>query len=133
MGATVLTAALTLAAALWLTPTGEPAINGRATYYSPGLMEQVASNRGMNLADYAGGVALNRRADLGRTVWIIHDGKEYGPFKVIDCARQGADFEERERRGLVVEVSWQQGVEWHMLGPVPVRVLFAAPEPEGAF
>jgi len=128
----LLATALTLAAALWSTPTSDPVVEGKATYYSPGLMEQVAVNRGIDLAGYAGGVALNRRADLGRVVWLEHSGQVSGPYLVVDCAQRGAHFEERERRGLVVEVSFEQGMAWGMMGPVPVQVLFGAPDPPGA-
>ncbi len=44
----------------------------------------------------------------------------------------GAHYEERERRGLIIEVSWEQAQAWNMLGPVKVRVLFVPPDPPGA-
>jgi hypothetical protein len=127
-----LIAALSLAAALWSTPTSDQALDGRATYYSQGLMEQVAANRGMSLEGYAGGVALNRAADLRRTVWLEYQGDITGPYLVVDCAQRGAHYEERERRGLIAEVSFEQAGAWHMLGPTDVRVLFSLPDPPGA-
>lgn len=120
---------LALLTALWMTPTDAPSIDGMATYYAPGLMQAVADNRGMDLSHYRGGVALNRAADLGRTVWLEHDGKIDGPFLVVDCARQGVHFNDRESRGHVLEVDYRQARDWRMVGagPIPVRVWFELP------
>lgn len=128
--------ALLLAATLWATPTDAQAIDGLATYYAPRLMERVAANRGMDLTHYAGGVALNRAGDLGRTVWLEHKGAITGPYLVVDCARRGEHFESRERKdhdgqALIVEVRYRLAREWRMVGPVPVRVWFELPEQEG--
>lgn len=79
---------------LWNTPTPTDTIHGRAAYYDPGLMEQVAVNRGYIahatgypafLADnnLAGMVALERAADVGRTVWIRRHA-----YLVADCRAQ---------------------------------------------
>ena len=123
--------ALLLAATLWATPTDADVIDGMATYYAPRLMQTVADNRGMDLTYYAGGVALNRAGDLGRTVWLERDGRVLGPMLVVDCARRGKHFDDRESRGYVLEVSYRQAREWRMAGPVPVRVWFELPEQEG--
>ena len=119
-----------LAAALWTVPTADSYIDGKATYMVPGLMEQVAENRGRSLAGYAGGVALNRAGDLGRLVWLEWaDGAVNGPYLVVDCARR-EHFEERERQRLIVEVDAQTAWlrEFYRVGPVPVRVWFIRPE-----
>ena len=124
-----------LAAAMllpWSDPTPGPYLDGKATYYNVRLMEEVAANRGMALGNHAGFVAMNRAGDLGRSVWIEHDGQMSGPFLVVDVAQDGAHYQAREERGHVVEVSWEQAQEWGMRGPVKVRVHFMAPEPEGA-
>jgi len=128
--------AILLAATLWATPTDAQAIDGLATYYAPRLMQTVAANRGMDLTHYAGGVALNRAGDLGRTVWLEHKGVITGPYLVVDCARRGEHFESRERKdhgdnkdqALVVEVRYRLAREWRMAGPVPVKVWFELPE-----
>lgn len=124
----------------WMEATPADYVEGMATYYAPGLMERVAAFRGIDLEGYAGGVALNRAGDLGRSVWVewvnpaTKRTERIGPLKVVDCAQRGAHFEERERANLVVELSFEQGAAWGMLGPIPVTVWFRWPggEPEGA-
>ena len=117
----------------WNEPTPGIYLDGKATYYGPGVMEQVAANRDMDLDGAIGFVALNRAGDLSRLVWLERNGIVAGPYRVADCAQEGAHYEERERRGLIVEVSWEQGQRWKMRGPVPVRVWLIDPrEPEGA-
>lgn len=125
--------ALLLAAAIWATPTDAQAIDGLATYYAPKMMQTVADNRGMDLTHYAGGVALNRAGDLGRTVWLEHAGEISGPYLVVDCSRRGEHFDDRESRGYVLEISYCLAREWRMvgIGPAPVKVWFELPEQEG--
>ena len=119
--------------ALWAQPTEAASIAGLTTYYSPGVMQTTADNRGMDLTHYAGGVALNRAGDLGRTVWLEHEGEISGPYLVVDCARRGVHFESRERKdkngmALIAEVDYRLARTWHMAGPVPVKVWFELPE-----
>lgn len=126
-------AVLTLWAALWTVPTSDASVQGLATYYAPGLMEEVAANRGMGglPAGYVGMVALNRMGDLRRSVWLEREGEVTGPYRVVDCAGRGDHFEDRERRRLVVEVAYELGQAWGMQGPVPVVVHFEPPTPAG--
>jgi hypothetical protein len=128
-------AGLSMWAALWTIPTSEPSIAGWTTYYAPDVMEQVAANRGMDLTGYAGGVALNRRGDLGRKIWIRWgDGTVEGPFLVVDCAAR-QDYPARETAGLVLEVDAQTArrSRFFGIGPVPVVVHFVYPlDPENA-
>jgi len=100
-------------------------LEGRATYYAPGLMETVAANRGYDLDGYLGGVALNRKGDLGRAVWLEWDNAVEGPFLVVDCAQE-RHYHLREEQNRVVEVDaatarrhWGYGV-----GPAPVKGYF---------
>ena len=124
-----------MAAALWTVPTGEVVLEGKATHYSAEKMAATLAYRRVSLAGYVGPVVLNRRGDLWRKVWLEwEDGLVEGPFLVVDCAQRGVHYEERVRKGLVVEVSEEQaarrGFAWW--GPVPVRVWFADPRgPEG--
>ena len=122
--------------ALWTIPTAEPSITGRATHYAAGLMELVAATRELSLAGYAGGVALNRRGDLRRQVWLDwRDGSTDGPYLVVDCA-QRHHFADREASDLVVEVDYQTADARGFAGlaPVPVVVHFQQPhaDPKGA-
>lgn len=126
---TNLTAALAVTVALWTVPTSEPHLDGLATYYSPGLMEQVAVNRGMDLTGYHSGVALNRAGDLRRTVWLTWpDGQVTGPHLVIDCAQRN-HYATRESQRRIVEVAAElaQEIGFYRVGPHPVRVLFRQP------
>lgn len=107
----------------WSSPTQAPVISGEATFYAPGVMATVARNRGVSLDGRVGGVALNRKGDLGRDVWLEVNGRMYGPFLVIDCAQQG-HYKDRERLGRVVEVSGRQARKWGMRGPIKVKVWF---------
>jgi len=111
----------------WSQPTEVESLEGYATYMNPGMMNTVIDNRGLSWAD---GVALNRAGDLGRTVWIVwDDGSVTGPLPVVDCAQEN-HYLERERQGRVVEVSARLAKEknFYRVGPVPVTVLFEAPE-----
>lgn len=117
------------AAALWAIPTSDETIAGLATYYAPNVMEAVAVNRGMSIAGFRGGVALNRAGDLGRTVWLEHAGEIIGPYRVVDCARRGVHFEDRLSKGYIVEVDYRVARDWGIVGvgPAPVKVHFELP------
>ena len=117
--------ATVLAVALAWSSRSPETLDGQVTYYSPGLMQQVAENRGLSLEGYAGGVALNRRGDLGRVVWLEFDGAIDGPFLVVDCARR-EHYESREQRSRVVEVDAQTAMRRGFYGvrPVSVKVFF---------
>jgi hypothetical protein len=114
---------------------------GEATYYAPGIMEQVWARRVRwgdvgDCADCIGAVALLDQADLGKRVWVtappseaFPDGDTVGPLLVVDCAR-AADRERLRRRGWVVDLPWWIALRWKALaGPVePVTVTFAEPD-----
>ena len=110
----------------WSVPTEEPVVCGKAKYYSPELMDEVASNRGLNTAGYVGIVALMPRGDLGREVWLEKDGRLLGPYLVVDCA-QRKHYNRRVRQGDVAEVSFEQATMWNMTGPEEICVWFALP------
>ena len=97
-------------------------MQGMATYYAPGLMREVAEYRGMDAPLL---VALNRKGDLGRTVWVRKGGVVYEAL-VVDCAQEG-HFADREVQGRVLEVPYWLAMEWGMRGPVPVSVHFRRP------
>jgi len=110
------------------------ALAGQATYYSDGLMEQVAANRGMDLTGYVGGVALNHPDNLGDQVWLLWplEGQLTGPHLVVDCAA-AQHIAEREARGYVVEVDARTArrIGFYGVGPHPVVVLFERPAWDG--
>jgi hypothetical protein len=122
-------------AVLWNTPTEESQITGIATYNN--RMATVAYNRGHipDPLDYqlwldeeglVGTVALNRRADLGRRVWIDGPLGFEGPFLVIDCA-QLRHLKRRLQLERTVDVDHITGERWNMQKPIPVTVHFQDP------
>lgn len=118
-----------LAAALWTVPTSDDELSGLATYMNPGKIEAAAARMGRSLDGVAGGVALNRKGDIGRLIWIERAGSYYGPYRVVDCAQSGAHYETREAQRRVVEVSFELAEEWGIvgIGPTPVKVFFTNP------
>lgn len=134
----MVTALLVVLALLdWWQPSPEQVKAGFATYYDPGVMARVATNRGYidRPAEYrdwlgregvVGAVALNRAGDLGRTVWIEGPEGFDGPFLVADCA-QLSHYPGRQERERVVEVDWDTAVHWGIAGPVRVWIWFVDP------
>lgn len=105
---------------------------GLATYYNPGIMEQVLSYR---LAardidpcpECVGTVALLRAGDIGRRVWLQPpDGDPVGPFLVVDCARR-EDVPPLLDRNWVVDVSYEVGQYWGMNRPLDDVIVFEDP------
>ena len=114
----------------WVGPTDLPA-SGNATYYSDGLMESVAEYR-LGIGDVVsckecvGYVAMMRKGDIGRKIWLNYQGRISGPWLVVDCA-DPRDFPSVLKREIVVEVSYALAQEWEMAGPVSVTVLERPP------
>ncbi len=105
---------------------------GLATYYNPGVMEQVL---GYRLAagdidpcpECVGQVALLRAGDIGRRVWLQPPGGDpVGPFLVVDCARR-QDVQPLLDRNWVVDVSFEVGQYWGMLRPLDGVIVFEDP------
>ena len=113
---------------LWSQPTQADRIDGYATYYSPGLMRTVAENRHLDLSRFKGGVALNRKGDLGRVVWLEFDGELYGPFLSVDCSQE-IHYNNREAAGYIAEVpAWlAKEIGFYEYGPYPTTVHFTFP------
>ena len=112
-------------------------VAGSATYYNPGIMDEVYRNRlawGQiaPCAECVGYVALLDADMIGQRVYLQRDGKPpEGPFLAIDTAAAGhrADL---LRRGWAVDVDWPTAQRWGMRGPIPVRVWQAANTPHEA-
>lgn len=127
-----------VAATVWTSPTVDAEIHGRATYMNPGRMQETLRNRGIEVPPGFIPVALNRKGDLGRKVWVQwppdddHPQGQINQALVVDCA-QAQHFNARERQRLIVEVSAEVAGEhdFYLLGPMGgVTVLFANPWPE---
>ena len=111
-----------LVVSLWSSMSSQN-LEGQATYYSHGLMERVAENRGMDLTGYMGGIALNRKGDLGRVVWLEWDDAVEGPFLVVDCAQRN-HYKSRGNRVVEVDAETAKRHGFFGVGPVPVKVFF---------
>lgn len=127
--------ALVLAlAGSWEIETDAQVITGVATYMAPRhgpQLENVAARKGISLEGYVGGVALNRKADIGRIVWLQwDDGEIDGPFLVIDCAQGGQHYIARLEQDRVVEVGARVAKErgFYGVGPEGVTVWFLNPQ-----
>jgi hypothetical protein len=137
-----MSAPLVLALTLTLTQTWESATPpgavhvGPATRYDDGVMAGVMELRGI-ITDaalygdwlaangYLGAVAVERKGDRFRKVWI--DGE--GPYFAADC-RQLDHFP----GAFVVEVSWRIAQRWKRRGPWPQAVTVAfEPPPSSRF
>lgn len=105
---------------------------GLATYYNPGMMEQVLDYR-LGAGDIdpcpecVGTVALLRAGDIGRKVWLQPPGGDpVGPFLVVDCARR-QDVQPLLDRNWVVDVSYEVGRYWGMNRPLDDVIVFEDP------
>lgn len=95
--------------------TGHPIYStGAAVFYAPGVMEATAHIRGMDLDKYVDGVSLMSPTDIGREVWIKHDGVWEGPFLSVDTAQQNHMCQAIQTRGEVIEVGYQTANRWGM-------------------
>lgn len=109
-----------------------PPLNGKAMYYGQGLMEEVINNRiawgditgaqqaKMATGYYKGYVALLRKGDIGREVYITNptNSKVEGPFLVVDVAAQH-DIASLLNRGWVVDIDYETATRWDMNGRGP--------------
>lgn len=100
--------------------TGHPTYSeGAAVFYAPGVMEATADyrrdNGGKSLDGFVGGVSLMSPSDLGKVVWIKHDGIWEGPFLSVDTAQQNHMCQAIQTRGEVVEVGYKTAQRWGMV------------------
>lgn len=107
---------------------------GQASYYAPGLMDEVYANRlgwghVQPCESCVGMVALLDVGNLGRLVYLDFgdDLGIEGPFLVVDVA-QAEHRAGLRKRNRVVEVDYATARRHHMNGPIPVRVLWRPPE-----
>ena len=115
----------------WSEPTPQhvPFERGVSTYYAPKLMDKVVANRGMNVPEGFIPVALNRKGDIGRIVWVYfpRSGNLY-PAISVDCAASD-HYGDRLELNRVVEVpAWvAQDEGFYGVGPEPVEVWYTVP------
>ena len=95
--------------------TGHPPYSeGAATFYAPRMMEGTARYRGLSLDGYVDGVSLMSPSDIGKVVWIKHNGVWEGPFLSVDTAQQNHMCQAIQTRGEVVEVGYKTAKRWGM-------------------
>lgn len=92
-------------------------VYGNAVVYSPGMMRATATWRRMNKVAYSepylGGVATPSPADIGETVWLRRQGKEWeGPYLVVDCSRRADMYTHIAINRQVVEIDFDIAVSW---------------------
>ncbi len=104
------------------TPGLKTGIKGTATYYAKGVMDIVLKNRvswgqidPSTCPDCKGYVAMMRKGDLGRKVWIrientqnsnLNKGTVLGPYLVIDMGAKG-DIKSLLEKNFVIDLSYE--------------------------
>ncbi len=107
-------------------------LHGLAMYYNPGIMREVVAYRLQRAQidpcpECVGYVALLRRGDLNRKVWILWpDGTVEGPFLVVDVAARH-HVSSLLKRGWAIDVDYKTALRHRMNRPLPVTVLAAPP------
>jgi len=111
-------------------------LEGQAAYYSDGVMERTAVNRGLIdssreyegwLADngYIGAVALYRDYEFCRSVFIDWGNAVDGPYVAIDVV-SSSDYALGIERNRVIDVDYDTAKRVGFLdGPVNVRIIYS--------
>jgi hypothetical protein len=107
-------------------------VSGLATFYKPGLFEEVLYNRQLPpCTECIGYVALLEPEYIGGQVWLRLEGQApIGPFYAVDCGPQDPVAKTKlKARSWAVDVDW---ATWQRLGlprrPVRMEVLQMRPE-----
>lgn len=100
---------------------------GAASFYSEGLMEKVAENRGLSLNGVWGGVATMFCGDVGRKVYLnpFPEGHWQGPYQVVDCSAREHLYYNVIVNQIALEVDYNTWQRWRADGPLSgVHVCF---------
>jgi hypothetical protein len=82
-------------------------VSGIAKYYSPGIMAEVARNRGMVLREDVDGYAsVLSCGEIGKVVVASINGGKRERYQVLDCSHP-RDIAMHRRQGLIIEVDYQ--------------------------
>lgn len=95
----------------WRSPM-PPHATGNAVWYNPGVMQQVADNRGIDLSGYMGGVSLMTPAHDGEQLWFRRNGVWEGPYLIIDTVRREHALRAIDYVGEIAEVSFETADQW---------------------
>lgn len=103
----------------WMTPMPYY-VEGKAVFYGPYAMDATAEYRGIDYEEEGclGGVSLMSPIDIGKKAWVNIDGKWYGPYCVVDCAKKGDFYSIVVYREEVIELPFELAVEVGMVSPL---------------
>jgi hypothetical protein len=129
----ILAKAVTIALAM-MTPlsAGAQYQEGKATYYSPGLLEKVAARRGIALNGMTGFATYPDCSKIGWRMWVsvlnprTRLWSSWSQKRIVDCS-QNVDRERHVRTGLV-EFSWEDARRYGYAGEGRTRVRFYPPQ-----
>jgi hypothetical protein len=99
---------------------------GYAYFYSPGMFQTVARNRGIKLrSDVDGYAAVPNCRYIGQVVKARINGHETERYQVLDCSAP-SDRARHVREGLVIEIDYQSAVrnEFSRRGRAPANVYY---------
>jgi hypothetical protein len=102
------------------------ASKGYAYFYSPGMFQTVARNRGIKLRlDVDGYAAVPNCRYIGQVVKARINGHYTERYQVLDCSAP-SDRARHVREGLVIEIDYQSAVrnEFSRRGRAPADVYY---------
>jgi hypothetical protein len=105
---------------------------GKATYYSPGLMERVARRRGIELDGMSGFATYPDCSYIGGRIWVsvlnprTRLWSSWSQKRIVDCS-QPRDYERHVRTGLI-EFSYQDAKRYGYAREGRTRVRFYPPQ-----
>jgi len=99
---------------------------GYAYFYSPGMFQTVARNRGIKLrTDVDGYAAVPNCGYIGQVLKARINGHEVERYQVVDCSAP-SDRARHIRQGLVIEIDYQSAVrnDFSRRGRAPAEVYY---------
>lgn len=104
---------------------------GKATHYSPGLLERVARRRGIALDGMSGFSTYPDCSYIGGRIWVsvlnprTRLWSSWSQKRIVDCS-QPRDYERHRRTGLI-EFSYEEARRYGYLGEGRTRVRYYPP------
>lgn len=106
----------------WFTSYPQRA-EGYALYYARGVMEAQARRFGLDLNDYAGGLATASPKEIGNIYYLRGPNGWEGPFIVLDTMQRNHVWQNVSGHGYMLEVDWNTAVRWGMIARGEGRIL----------
>lgn len=108
-------------------------VEGNASQYDQGVMEQVVANRQAGLTEYnlpaelpkvSGYAAVLDCDEIGKTWLVKREGGEWELMLVVDCSGDEATSKWMKDNNIVIEVGYETAVRWGVVGEgVEVEVI----------